>query len=57
VLPRFGYVRVVYGEPISLAEVERLSRRGCEGELLDLVKQRVEQVRREAEAWRANGGA
>jgi hypothetical protein len=56
VLPRFGHVRVVYGEPIALEDVERLCRRGCEGELLDVVKQRVEQARREAEAWRAKGG-
>lgn len=55
VLPRFGHVRVVFGEPIPLADVERLSRRGCEGELLTLVKQRVEQAWQEAEAWRADG--
>jgi 1-acyl-sn-glycerol-3-phosphate acyltransferase len=56
VLPRFGHVRVVYGEPIPLPEVERLSRRGCEAELLSLVRRRIEEAFHMAEAWRADSG-
>ncbi|MBI5760964.1 MAG: 1-acyl-sn-glycerol-3-phosphate acyltransferase [Planctomycetales bacterium] len=42
-------VCVVFGEPISVAELERLSERGREAELVSLVRQRVIDCQREAE--------
>jgi len=44
-------VRVVYGEPIPVDEVEKLSERGREKEFVDLVQQRLEAYHQEAEAW------
>ncbi|MFQ5734266.1 MAG: lysophospholipid acyltransferase family protein [Planctomycetaceae bacterium] len=50
--PRPRRVRIVYGEPLTYAELEPLCQRGRERELVELVRDRVTECRREAEAWR-----
>ena len=55
-LPRPGRVRLVFGEPIPADEVERLCGRGRQRELLDVVRVRVDECRREAEDWLGHRG-
>ena len=45
-------VRVVVGEPFTPEQLEPLSRRGNEAQLLTIMRERVVQCQREAEAWR-----
>lgn len=58
-LPRNGWflkpakVCVVFGEPLPAEEVERLSRRGREDELVAVVRERVVACQQEAESWRS----
>ena len=55
--PRDGWqirprqIRVVFGDPFTPEELEPLSRRGCEEELLAVVRERVVRCQREAQAW------
>jgi 1-acyl-sn-glycerol-3-phosphate acyltransferase len=52
---RPGRVRVVVGDPIPQAELERLSKRGNESELVATMRERVIECQRAAEAWRGIG--
>lgn len=45
-------VRVVYGEPLSVDEVTRLSAKGREEELVAFVRAAVEACQKEAQQWR-----
>lgn len=49
---RRGRVRVVFGTPVEWAELEPLTRRGRETELLGVIRERMLQARREAQEWR-----
>lgn len=44
-------VCVVFGEPIPADEITRLSRKGCEDDLVKVVHERVVACQQEAEAW------
>ena len=48
-------IRVVFGPPISASEVARLCVRGRESEFVDVIRNRLEDCLRQAEAWRAAG--
>lgn len=48
-------VRVVFGEPISVEELEQHSGRGQEEALMELVKNRISQCFEAAETWRTTG--
>jgi 1-acyl-sn-glycerol-3-phosphate acyltransferase len=50
---RRGRIRVVYGRPIEWPELEPLTWRGREGELLSFIRQRMLEVCGEAAEWRA----
>ena len=52
ILPRFGTIRVVYGEPISDAELQPFLVKGQEQQLVDLIEQRITDCQRQAEEWR-----
>ena len=45
-------VRVVFGDPFSSEDIERLSKRDQQDELVALVKERIIACQQEAEAWR-----
>jgi len=49
--PKPGRIRVVIGDPFSAEEIEQLSGRSHEDELVSLSKERVMKCQREAEAW------
>jgi 1-acyl-sn-glycerol-3-phosphate acyltransferase len=49
---RRGRIRVVYGRPIDWSELEPLTSRGREPELLALIRERMLNVCREAAEWR-----
>jgi 1-acyl-sn-glycerol-3-phosphate acyltransferase len=49
-------VCVVFGEPLSVAELEAYREKGREQDLVDLVRQRVVACQAEAEAWRHSPG-
>ena len=51
-LPRRGRVRVVFGAPLPGGEVERLSRRGNEADLLAFARHQLLECQRAAEDWR-----
>lgn len=51
---RRGRVRVAYGPPIPWAELEPLTHRGREADLLELIRQRMLAARDEAGEWRAS---
>jgi 1-acyl-sn-glycerol-3-phosphate acyltransferase len=48
-------VRVVFGEPLTVEELEQYSDRGQEAALLDLVRSRIAACHEAAEAWRVSG--
>jgi 1-acyl-sn-glycerol-3-phosphate acyltransferase len=50
-------VRVVFGEPLSVEELEKFSGRGQEEALMDLVRSRIASCFEAAEAWRVSGKA
>tara|TARA_R110002111_G_scaffold153375_1_gene220093 strand:- start:23633 stop:24166 length:534 start_codon:yes stop_codon:yes gene_type:complete len=56
-LPRGAYylrprqVRVVYGKPITAAEIREYCERGAEKELLALTRQRVVECQQQADEW------
>jgi 1-acyl-sn-glycerol-3-phosphate acyltransferase len=52
-IPRPSRIRVVFGDPIEAAEVQRLSERGQEQSFVALVRGLVELCQAEAEDWRA----
>lgn len=45
-------VCVVFGDPFTAEEIERLSQRGHEDEMLEQVKRRIFECQQQAEAWR-----
>ncbi|MCH7687088.1 MAG: 1-acyl-sn-glycerol-3-phosphate acyltransferase [Planctomycetes bacterium] len=45
-------VRVVFGDPLTSEEIERLSKRDQQNDLVALVKERIIACQQEAEAWR-----
>lgn len=49
---RRSQVRVVFGEPIAMGEIEELSQKGREQDLVNLVEQRMRDCLDEAEQWR-----
>ncbi|MEX0700967.1 MAG: lysophospholipid acyltransferase family protein [Planctomycetales bacterium] len=49
---RFARVRVVFGDPFSPDEIERLASRGREAEFVRVVRERIVACQREAEEWR-----
>mgnify|MGYP002622931853 FL=1 len=49
--PKPYRVRVVIGEPIDADEVQRLSSKGNQAEMLEMIKQRLSDCRRAAEEW------
>lgn len=49
---RRGRIRVVYGAPLSWEQLEPLTGRGRERELMALIRDRMLEVCREAEQWR-----
>lgn len=51
--PRFGQVRVVYGEPISAAAIAALGR--DDAAIVQLIRSRVLECARQATAWRERG--
>jgi 1-acyl-sn-glycerol-3-phosphate acyltransferase len=50
-LPRRGRVRVVFGAPLPIDDVLRLSRRGAETQLVDFARQHLLDCHRAAEEW------
>lgn len=53
-LPRFRRVRVVYGEPFLPEEIQPLLKERREEEVIALVRDRIQDCQRSAEAWRKN---
>ena len=51
-----GRVRVVYGPTIEWSELAPLMKRGREDELLELIRTRMLEARRQAAEWREAGG-
>jgi 1-acyl-sn-glycerol-3-phosphate acyltransferase len=51
-IPRAGSVRVVFGEPLSGEELERLRQRGNETEFVARVRERIQECVNQAESWR-----
>lgn len=49
---KLSRVRVVFGDPFTPEEIERLASRGREAEFVEMVRKRVIACQREAEAWR-----
>lgn len=45
-------IRVVYGEPISVDQIEKLCQKGREKEFISLVRQRLIECHQQAEDWR-----
>ena len=45
-------VRIVFSDPLTSEEIERLSKRDQQNELIALVKERITACQQEAEAWR-----
>lgn len=50
--PRLSRVRVVFGEPISADDVQRLSGRGQEAAFVAQMRERIVACQKEAEEWR-----
>ena len=48
-------VRVVFGEPISVQELEKFSNRDQDAELVELVRSRIEACCEAADTWRSTG--
>lgn len=48
-------VRVVFGEPLTVEELEQYSGRGQESAMIDLVRSRIAACHEAAEAWRISG--
>jgi 1-acyl-sn-glycerol-3-phosphate acyltransferase len=49
---RLKRVRIVFGDPLTFEEIERISKRDRQNELVALVKERITACQQEAEAWR-----
>lgn len=50
--PRRGRVRIVFGSPLPWSEIEPLTKRGREDDLLGVIRAHMLTVRSEAEQWR-----
>lgn len=61
-LPRHAWflklkkVRIVFGTPLTYAELEPLLEKGCEQQLVEFIRKRVCICQDEAEAWRCEKG-
>jgi 1-acyl-sn-glycerol-3-phosphate acyltransferase len=55
IFPRFGKIRVVYGEPIAYETFQPFLVKGQEHQLVNMLRQQVLECQRQAEEWRDGG--